>query len=184
MRPTHFGIDEQFLRRFSPRKFKPDPIDEETLMAMLEAASTAPSCFNEQPWHFILGTKEAFLSILTEKNAAWAKEAAAFLLIASHTQFARNNKPNRWHGFDCGTAMGYLILEGLKRGIYAHPMAGFNAQRASELFGTKELELHAVVALGYSDEPHTMTPRKVMDEIIVDRRHKRSVDKEEYQTRR
>ena len=170
MRPTHFGIDEQFLKRFSPRRFRSDPIDDKTLKALIEAASTAPSCFNEQPWLFVIGKKEDFLSILTEKNAVWAKDAAAFVLIASRASFSRNGRPNRWHGFDSGTAMGYLILEALKRDIYAHPMAGFDAQKAAEVFGLGDLDFYAVVALGYSDEPHTMTPRKVLDEIIIDRR--------------
>jgi len=170
LRPTHFGIDEQFLKRFSPRSFSSEPIDESDLKALLEAATTAPSCFNEQPWYFVIGDKEDFLSILTEKNAAWAKSAAAFVLIASRREFSRNAKPNRWHAFDCGTAMGYMILEALRRNIYAHPMAGFNAARAAELFGLEKLELHTVVALGYSDESHSMTTRKPMDEIVVDRR--------------
>ena len=170
MRPTHFGIDEQFLRRFSPKSFRPDPIDDKSLNALIEAASTAPSSFNEQPWVFVIGKKEAFLSVLTEKNAAWAKGAAAFVLVASRRVFSRNAKPNRWHGFDSGTAMGFLILEALKRGISAHPMGGFDAEKAAELFGLEALDLHAVVALGYSDEPHTMTPRKVLDAIIIDRR--------------
>lgn len=172
MRPTHFGVDEQFLKRFSPRSFRSDPIDENDLKAMIEAASTAPSCFNEQPWVFIIGEREAFLSILSEKNAARAKNAAAFILIGSRREFSRNAKPNRWHAFDSGTAMGYLILEALRRNICAHPMGGFDAMRAAELFGLGDLELHAVVALGYSDETHTMTPRKTMDEIVVDRRTK------------
>lgn len=170
MRQTHFGIDEQFLKRFSPRSFRSEPIGESDLKALLEAATTAPSCFNEQPWCFVLGDKEDFLSILTKANAAWAKSAVSFVLIASRKEFSRNAKPNRWHAYDCGTAMGYMILEALRRNIYAHPMAGFNAAKAAELFGLSELELHAVVALGYSDESHSMTPRKSLDEIVVDRR--------------
>jgi len=170
VRQTRFGIDEQFLKRFSPRSFRSDPIEESDLKALLEAATSAPSCFNEQPWYFVLGDKEDFLSILTEKNAAWAQSAPAFVLIASRREFSRNAKPNRWHAYDCGTAMGYMILEALRRNIYAHPMAGFDAAKAAELFELSDVELHAVIALGYSDESHSMTPRKPMDEIVIDRR--------------
>ena len=170
MRATQFTIDEQFLKRFSPKKFKQKAIEEHDLKALIEAASSAPSCFNEQPWMFVLGTKEEMLSVLSDKNASWAKGAAEIILICSRPTFSRNQKPNNWHAYDCGTAMGYLILEALKRNIYAHPMAGFKAEKAVELFELKGFQPHAAVALGYRDEAHTMTPRKALDDIIIDRR--------------
>ncbi len=170
MRTSQFTIDAQFLKRFSPKKFKQKAIEESDLKALIEAASSGPSCFNEQPWVFVLGTKEEMLSVLSESNTSWAKDAAEIILICSHPAFSRNQKPNNWHAYDCGTAMGYLILEALKRNIYAHPMAGFNAEKAVELFELKELVPHAAVALGYSDEEHTMTTRKALEDIIIDRR--------------
>lgn len=170
MRISRFNIDDQFLKRFSPRKFKQKPISENDLKALIEAASTAPSCFNEQPWVFVLASKEVMLSLLTAKNALWAKEAAEIMLVCSHPAFSRNEKPNHWHTYDSGTAMGYLILEALKRNIYAHPMAGFDSKKAVEIFDLKEIQPHAAVALGYRDEVHSMTPRKRMAEIVIDRR--------------
>jgi nitroreductase len=170
MRTSRFNIDDQFLKRFSPRKFKQKPISENDLLALIEAASTAPSCFNEQPWVFVLASKEMMLSLLTEKNALWAKEAAEIILVCSHPALSRSEKPNRWHAYDSGTAMGYLILEALKRNIYAHPMAGFDAKKAVEMFDLKEIQPHAALALGYSDEAHLMTPRKVLADIMIDRR--------------
>ncbi len=172
MRLSQFDIDEAFLKRFSPTQFRSRPVAEHDLLAVLEAASTAPSCFNEQPWRFVLGEKEDFLEILTPKNAVWAASAPMLMLVCSTLTFAYNRKPNRWHAYDCGTAMGYMILEALRRGIYVHPMGGFSVEKANELFGLMGLEPLAVLAVGYSDEPHTMTPRLGMDEILIDRREK------------
>lgn len=172
MRLSQFDIDEAFLKRFSPKKFLSKPVSEDDLLAVLEAASTAPSCFNEQPWRFVLGDKEDFLEILTQKNAAWAAEAPMLMLVCSTLTFAYNRKPNRWHAYDSGTAMGYLILEALRRGIYVHPMGGFSVDRAKENFGLMGLEPMAVLAIGYSEEAHTMTPRLGMGEILIDRREK------------
>ena len=170
MRTSQFNIDDQFLKRFSPRKFKQKAIAENDLKALIEAASTAPSCFNEQPWVFVLASKDVMVALLTAKNALWAKEAAEIMLVCSHPAFSRNAKPNRWHAYDSGTAMGYLILEALKRNIYAHPMAGFDAKKAAEIFDLQDIEPHAALALGYSDEVHSMTPRKALADIIIDRR--------------
>lgn len=170
MRRSRFGIDEAFLRRFSPRSFTDKPIKEEDLFALFEAAGTAPSCWNEQPWRFVRGEKEDFLAVLSEKNAAWAASAPVLLLVCSTLAFSRNGKPNRWHAYDSGTAMGYLILEALRRGIYVHPMGGFSVERAVETFGLEGMEVHAVLAIGYTEEEHPMTPRMDVDEIVIDRR--------------
>ena len=170
MRSSRFGIDDAFLKRFSPTRFLDRPVREEDLSALLEAAGTAPSCFNEQPWRFVRGEKEDFLAILTEKNAAWASSAPVLMLVCSTLTFSRNGKPNRWHAYDSGTAMGYLILEALRRGLYVHPMGGFDIGGANERFGLMGLEPHAVLAIGYADEAHAMTSRLSVDEIIIDRR--------------
>src|SRR3972149_1453326 len=44
---------EVVKKRRSIRRFSNQPVMEEDLRAMLEAASLAPSATNEQPWHFI-----------------------------------------------------------------------------------------------------------------------------------
>jgi nitroreductase len=170
MRSSENGIGEAFLKRFSPRSFVDRPVDEADMRALIEAAGTAPSCFNEQPWVFVRGEREDFLAVLSEKNAERTKDAGAFLLVCSRTEFSRNGKPNRWHAYDSGTAMGYLILEALRRGIYVHPMGGYDIAEATKRFGLEGLETHAVLAVGYTDASHTMTPRRAIDEIILDRR--------------
>ena len=170
MRQTQHNIDKQFLKRFSPKEFIDKDINENDLMALIEAASTAPSCFNEQPWVFVLGKKEDFLSILVDANAQWAKNAKQFLLICSRPNFSRNNKTNSWHSYDSGTAMGYMILEALKRDIYVHPMGGFDLNVAIKTFDLNDLVPHAVLALGYSTEQHIITKRDSFDKILIDRR--------------
>ena len=43
-------VDEAIVSRRSVRAFLPDPVDEETIKAILEVASRAPSGTNMQPW--------------------------------------------------------------------------------------------------------------------------------------
>lgn len=170
MRNSKYKIDERFLKRFSPKTFLDKEIDDEDLLSLIEAASSSPSCFNEQPWIFVRGKKEDFVSILADANAQWAKDASQFLFVCSRPNFHRNNKINSWHSFDSGTAMGYLILQALDRDIYVHPMAGFDASKAKEMFSLHEFECHAVLALGYTQEEHSMSSRKDLNECIIDRR--------------
>ncbi len=45
-------VEEAIRKRRSVRKFKPDPVPDEMINQMLEAARLAPSASNRQPWRF------------------------------------------------------------------------------------------------------------------------------------
>lgn len=45
---------EVFRTRRSVRKFKPDPVPDEHIMAILDAARTSPTAGNQQPWKFLV----------------------------------------------------------------------------------------------------------------------------------
>ena len=49
---NEYPVIELIKNRWSPRAFSSNPVEEETIMSLLEAARWAPSCFNEQPWNF------------------------------------------------------------------------------------------------------------------------------------
>jgi len=49
-------VDEAIVSRRSVRAFLPDPVDEETIKAILEIASRAPSGTNMQPWRVYVVT--------------------------------------------------------------------------------------------------------------------------------
>ncbi len=142
---------------------------------MLEAARWAPSCFNEQPWRFIVARRpedlERLRACLTSKNRIWADRAPVLLIVISHPNFVSDQRPNRWHAFDAGTAWGYLALEASRRGLAAHAMGGFSEKKVRESFGIPgEWGVHAVVAVG-SPGPKEQLPAELQeDERPRDRR--------------
>jgi len=152
-RQFKYNIMQEIKDRWSPRAFSTEKIPEEDLQAIMEAASYAPSCFNEQPWRFLLASEDKELeimhSLLTEKNYRWAKNAPVLILVIAHRYFAYNNKENRWHQFDSGTAWGYLSLEAQKRGFITHGMGGFRRKKTRETLNISEdYEIIAVIAVG------------------------------------
>lgn len=85
-----------------------------------------------------------------------------------------------WNQFDSGTSWGYLTLEAEKRGLQTHGMAGYDRDKARELFSIpEEYDLLAAVAMGYygdkdqlSDElkeRENPSPRKGLDEVIFNK---------------
>lgn len=151
----HFDYDimPEIKERWSARALDPGKIERKEIFAILEAARYAPSCFNEQPWRFIIADEEDTLKkmrgILTESNQRWANRAPVLILILSHKIFGHNGKENYWHIFDTGTAWGYMSLEAWRRGFVAHAMGGFSRDKAREIFCvSEEYDIMTVVAVG------------------------------------
>ncbi len=83
---TDYPILELLKRRWSPRAFSDQMVEPEKLRSLFEAARWAPSSFNEQPWSFVLATKQKpeeharLLSCLVEKNQQWARGAPVLMV--------------------------------------------------------------------------------------------------------
>lgn len=162
-REFNYPIMKEIKERWSPRAFSEETIPEEQIMALLEAARYAPSCFNEQPWRFLVASREDELktmrNLLTKKNQRWASKAPVLILIITHRFFSYDRRINLWAHFDTGTAWGYLSLEAQKRGLITHGMAGFRRKETREALKISEdFDIIAVVAVG------KMGNRSVLDE--------------------
>jgi nitroreductase len=153
---TDYPINELMRRRWSPRAFEEGrAVEREKIMAALEAARWAPSCFNDQPRHFLVfdgsdaQALERARGCLIEGNA-WAKKAPALMLSVARETFEHNRKPNRWAQHDTGLATENLLLQAVDLGLAAHPMAGYDADRARREFGIPEgFTPIAMIAIGY-----------------------------------
>ena len=170
MRNTKHDLDIFFKNRYSPRDFIATDISGEDLEAIIEAAATAPSCFNVQPWRFYTADKEKFLGILSEGNISWCDKLERFVLIACKSTFdARGDKPqkpNDWAEFDCGCAWGFMQMEANKRGVSLHAMAGYDKQKAKEVFGLGSFEPIAVIAFGKAQKADEFTPREPLGNVF------------------
>lgn len=176
-RTFHYDIMPEIKHRWSARAFSAEKIEKEEIYALLEAARYAPSCFNEQPWRFLVADEEKNLEkmrgILTPKNQSWANKAPVLILIASKKTFEYDGSKNYWNMFDAGTAWGYLSLEAQKRGLIAHAMGGFDREKARSVFYlADDLTIITVVAVGrygikesLSDEQQQQEYPQTRDEI-------------------
>src|SRR5947209_15272364 len=139
--PTDVALHELIQKRWSPRAFADKPVPPEILRSLFEAARWAPSSNNEQPWAYLVETKddkdsfEKMLSVLVEFNANWAKTAPVLALAVAELAFAKNNVPNRNAQYDTGAATALLSVEATARGLAVHQMAGFDPEKARHVFG-------------------------------------------------
>lgn len=155
---TSEPIHDLLARRWSPRAFDPDKaVSKEALTSLFEAARWAPSCFNDQPWRYVVwdrfGDKAAWeraFACLVPGNQAWVKNAAVLLAAIAGSEFARNGKPNRWGQYDSGAASENMCLQATALGLSIHQMGGFDADKLKEEFRIPEPFMPmAMIALGH-----------------------------------
>jgi len=176
--PSDFPVHELIRERWSPRAFADKPVPKDVLRSIFEAARWAPSSFNEQPWAYIVATKddkenfEKLLSVLVDFNVQWAKSAPVLALAVAKLAFANNNAPNRNAQYDTGAATALLSVEATARGLAVHQMAGFDAERARQAFGIpKGWEPIAALAIGYPGDPASL-PAPLKDREMAPRTRK------------
>lgn len=151
-RTYNYDIMPEIKARYAVKYFEEAPIALEELLPVMEAARYAPSCFNEQPWRFLVAHEperhDKLAACLTPGNA-WAKKAPVLILVMATKSFVYNDKPNAHNRYDTGCATGFLQLEAVRRGFAVHCMSGFDAEQARLAFDLPEsLDIIAVVALG------------------------------------
>ena len=157
---TDYPIHKLLADRWSPYAFKDSPVAEADLRSLFEAARWSASSYNEQPWSYLIATKEnpdqfqQLLSCLAEGNQIWAKESPVLALGIASLKFTRNQEDNRSAVHDLGLASANLVVEATARGIFVHQMIGIFPDRARDLFDIPEnFAAWTGLAIGYLGDP-------------------------------
>jgi nitroreductase len=157
---TDYPIQHALADRWSPYGFEDRLVAEADLLSLFEAARWAASSYNEQPWNYLVATREnpkefgRLLSCLVEANQAWAKAAPVLVLGVVSLRFAKNNQNNRAAVHDLGLAAGNLLVEATARGLSVHQMIGILPDRAREVYQISEhFEAWTAMAIGYKADP-------------------------------
>ncbi|MEX5218449.1 MAG: nitroreductase family protein [Nitrospira sp.] len=153
---TIYPIHDLLRRRWSPRAFSERPVEPEKLLSLFEAARWAPSSNNEQPWSFVMATKEdeasyrRLFECLKEGNKKWAFRAPVLALSVARLDFEDDGRLNRHAFHDTGMAVFSLVIQATALGLIVHKMAGYDVEKARK--DLKIPEGHdpvAMMAIGY-----------------------------------
>jgi nitroreductase len=176
--PTDFPVHDLIAERWSPRAFSDKLVAPDVLSSLFEAARWAPSSSNEQPWTYIVATKDdaenfaKLVSVLVPFNVTWAQHAPVLALAVAELAFTRNGTPNRNAQYDVGAASSWLTVEATSRGIFVHQMAGYDHDKAREVFAIPAgWEPIAAMAIGYPGDPESL-PQPLRDREVAPRTRK------------
>ena len=158
-----FPVHDLIRVRWSPRSFADKPVPQDVLRSLFEAARWAASSYNDQPWSYLVATKDdhenysKMLSVLMDMNAAWAKQAPVLVISVARKNFKHNGAHNRVALHDLGAANAQLTMEATSRGLVVHQMGGFHQDKAREVFGIPEgWEPVSAMAIGYPGDPQAL----------------------------
>jgi nitroreductase len=150
--------------RWSPVVFEPRPIDTKAVRTLFEAARWAASSFNEQPWRFVVVSRDelgfsAAVDCLLETNQTWAKDVSLLVFTVVSRQLARNGTPNRCAEHDLGLAVGNLCAQATALGLHVHQMGGVNLSKVRQTYQVPEgFDPVTAMAIGYAGRPQEADP--------------------------
>jgi len=157
------------------------PIDNETLLHLIEAAATAPSGMNNQPWRFVTTTETERLNALKETLSPgnyWAKRAPAIIAVVTNNEWSMKLGDRVYAPFEVGMATMALQIQAVSEGLIIHPIAGFNEGAAKEVLGISEEDsLMVLLILGYPgseeglSDKHRQGEHSARERFPLDRIH-------------
>lgn len=171
-----FSVDPLFIDRWSSRAMSGEAIGEAELMTLFEAARWAPSCGNFQPWRFLYARRDtdfwtAFFDLLNSGNRGWAERAGALVLVISRTHFDGDGRSCVTHSYDAGAAWQNIALQAWMKGMVAHGIAGFDAERARRVLRVPSAyAIEAMIVLGRRGDPALLPEAQQKREQPNDRR--------------
>src|SRR5689334_20170290 len=123
-------VSEAIRTKRAVRQFKPDPLPEDVMRAILNAGRRAQSAKNSQPWRFIAVTDRDTLQKLSKMGPYAEHLAGAPFAVVILTP-----DPGQRYSifFDAGQAAAYMQLEAWSHGVGSVPGTLIEVDQAREL---------------------------------------------------
>ena len=179
---------EAIKSRRSVRHYRAEPVDDQALETVLDAARWAPSWGNTQCWRFIV-VRDSRLKIelansltsikkteATIDNPATKAISQAPIVIVACAELGRSGfdahgRPDTdkgdWYMFDVALAMQNLALAAHALGLGTVHVGAFDARKVAEILNVPQgYGVVEMPPLGYPEREGRVTPRKELHEIV------------------
>lgn len=157
-------------KRYSVRAYKNDPIKDEKLSYVLNAARLAPTAGNRQPFQIILihtyGKEEDLLTIYPRE---WFVQPPLIICICGIPEYAWTRKEDnkKYLDVDIAIVMDQMILAATEVGLGTCFIAAFNVINARRVLSLPDdVEPLLFTPLGYADDLPKEKERKSLEELV------------------
>lgn len=155
--------------RYSVRAYKPDPIEDDKLLAILNAARMAPTASNRQPFQIIVihtqGREEELLTIYSK---SWFVQAPVILCVCGLPEGAWVRRDGRKYLYvDVAIVMDHMIMVATELGLGTCFIASFDEINCRKvLLLPDEVEPILFTPLGYPANIPKIKERKEMEYLV------------------
>lgn len=162
-------FSELVKNRYSVRAYKPDPVEEDKLQQVLEAARLAPTAANRQPVQFVVihtAGREAELKRVYNRD--WFVQAPLVICACGIPSqgWVRGDGKN-YNDVDVAIAMDHLILAAADIGLGTCWIAAFDPTAAREVLRLPDdVKPIAFTPLGYPADQPRPKKRKALSELV------------------
>ena len=163
------NFSELIRKRYSVRAYKADPVPDDKLAQVLEAARLAPTAANRQPFRLIVihtaGREEELGRVYVRP---WFVQAPLVVCVCGIWEEGWIRRDDRSYlDVDVAIVMDHITLAAADIGLGTCWVGGFDLTAAREVLGVPDgVEPIAFTPLGYPEDEPKEKKRKSLDELV------------------
>ncbi len=163
-------FSEVLLKRQSVREYSDQPVPDEKLNAVLEAARVAQSGGNRQQWKFVVvrdaGKRKLLMQAANNQPHVGQAPVVIAAVALDPIRMMMCDVPS--YAVDMGIAVENMALAAADQGLGTCWIGAFSQEKAREVLGVPDkYKVAALLLLGYSKQTGGgLRPRKTMAEIV------------------
>ena len=159
-------------KRYSVRKFKSQPVEEEKVALILEAARLAPSAKNFQPWHIYVARSEEALAKMNAVSPCVYGAPVVFVVCYNKDEMWFSDDRLRDSGYiDATIVADHMIMEATDLGLGSGWVLLFDpAKLREELDLPDNIVPSVLIPVGYADKGPALGHEKsrTLDELTTE----------------
>ena len=161
--------------RRSIRGYKNQDVSKEQLMQLIDAAQSAPSGGNCQPWHFYVITNKDLQAEIKEKSCGqdWILTAQALIVVCTESKRSEKNYGERGRDLysiqDTAAAIQNILLCAKSMGLGTCWCGAFDEKKLSEVLKIPEkFRPVGLIPVGYpANDAYPPQNRRPVEEIVT-----------------
>ena len=162
------NVFEAIKNRYSCRSYKTEPVPEEKLKKVLEAARLAPSAHNEQEWKFVVVKNlEKRREVSEAAGQSFIAEAPVIIAAVATDPEHIMSSGVPAYAVDLAIAVEHMALQAVEEELGTCWIGAFGQEEVKKVLNIPdEYKVVVLMPLGFSADKPKEKIRKKLDEIV------------------
>jgi nitroreductase len=160
---------EAIRTRRSIRHYRPEAVERDKLLRVLEAGRLAPSARNEQEWRYIIVEDASMRQKLMQaaSNQTFVAEAPVVIVACAETDSRMMQCGQLTYPIDVAISLDHITLKAVEEGLGTCWIGAFDADQVKKLLSIPDYILVVeLLTLGYPTKTPNSRTRLSLEEIV------------------